>query len=199
MTQSSQSRLTRRTFIAAAGAAAATANLTARARVANERVDITIVGAGLAGMNAAMILTELGAKVVVLEASDRTGGRCLTMDRWHLAPDLGGAQIGRDYARVLDVATRLKVKLGPGAHINAPYSFVVNDTLIPAKDWEKSPLNRTVGAERSIPPHALGGFYVEGRTPFESIDGWLSPAANARWMPKGACFRPAMRRRRRRW
>ncbi len=179
MTQSSRSRLTRRTFIAAAGAAAATGGVSARARAPNESVDIAIVGAGLSGMNAAMILTELGAKVMVLEASARTGGRCLTMDRWHLAPDLGGAQIGRDYARVLDVATRLGVKLGPGAHINAPYSFVVNDTLIPAKDWEASPLNRTVGAERAIPPHALGGFYVEGRTPFDSIDGWLSPAANA--------------------
>jgi monoamine oxidase len=66
------------------------------------------------------------------------------------------------------------VKLGPGAHINAPYSFVVGDTLIAAKDWAASPLNRTVGAERAIPPHALGGFYVEGRTPFKTIDGWLS-------------------------
>jgi monoamine oxidase len=102
MTQSSQSRLTRRTFIAAAGAAAATANLTARARVANERVDIAIVGAGLAGMNAAMILTELGAKVVVLERG--VPHRRPLPDDGPLAsaPDLGGAQIGRDYARVLD-------------------------------------------------------------------------------------------------
>jgi hypothetical protein len=85
----------------------------------------------------------------------------------------------RDYARVLDTARRLGVKLGPGAHINAPYSFVVDGTLVAAKDWAGSPLNRTVGAEREVPPHALGGYYVEGRTPFSTIDGWLQPDAAA--------------------
>jgi monoamine oxidase len=130
-------------------------------------------------MNAAALLTELGARVVVLESEPRPGGRCRTMDDWYLTPDLGGAQIGRDYARVLDTATKLGVKLGPGAHINAPYAFVLGDTLIAAKDWAGSPLNRTEGAERAIPPHALGGFYVEGRTPFGTIDGWLQPEARA--------------------
>jgi monoamine oxidase len=94
-------------------------------------------------------------------------------------PDLGGAQIGRDYARVLDMATRLKVQLGPGAHINAPYAFVVNDTLIPAREWQNSPLNKLVGPERAIPPHALGGYYVEGRTPFTTLEGWLGDDARA--------------------
>jgi monoamine oxidase len=145
----------------------------------SDSYDVAIVGAGLAGLNAALILAELGAKVVVLEADQRSGGRCLTMDRWHLTPDLGGAQIGRDYARVLDVANRLGVRLGPGAHINAPYSFVLNGTLIPASKWAASPLNQTVAAERSIAPHALGGYYVEARTPFKTLDGWLSEDAAA--------------------
>lgn len=169
--------LSRRLFVAAAGATAAVAST--RIWAAEPEVDVVIVGAGLSGMNAAMLLAELGAKVLVLESEPRPGGRCRTMDDWYLAPDLGGAQIGRDYARVLDVATKLGVKLGPGAHINAPYSFVVGGTLIPAKDWAASPLNRTEGAERAIPPHALGGFYVEGRSPFKTIDGWLQPEARA--------------------
>ncbi len=171
------SRLSRRHFVAAAGATAASLSLSPRAHAAAGRYDVAIVGAGLAGLNAALILTELGAKVIVLEADTRTGGRCLTMDRWPLHPDLGGAQIGRSYARVLDTARKLQVKLGPGAHINAPYSFVLNDTLIAAKDWAASPLNRTVGNERVVPPHALGGIFVEGRTPFTSLDGWLQPEA----------------------
>jgi monoamine oxidase len=169
--------LSRRTFVAAAGATAAVAST--RGWSAEADYDVVIVGAGLSGMNAAMLLTELGAKVVVLESEPRPGGRCRTMDDWYLAPDLGGAQIGRDYARVLDTATKLGIKLGPGAHINAPYSFVVGDTLIPAKDWAASSLNPTEGAERAVPPHALGGFYVEGRTPFKTIDGWLQPEARA--------------------
>jgi monoamine oxidase len=169
--------LSRRRFVAAAGATAAAA--ASRAWSVEADLDVVIIGAGLSGMNAAALLTELGARVVVLESESRPGGRCRTMDDWYLTPDLGGAQIGRDYARVLDTASRLGVKLGPGAHLNAPYAFVLGDTLIPARDWAGSPLNRTEGAERAIPPHALGGFYVEGRTPFRTIDGWLQPEARA--------------------
>ncbi len=169
--------LSRRLFVAAAGATAAAS--TTRAWSVEADLDVIIVGAGLAGMNAAMLLTELGAKVVVLESEGRPGGRCRTMDDWYLTPDLGGAQIGRDYARVLDTAARLRVKLGPGAHINAPYAFVVGGKLTAAKDWASSPLNQTLGAEREILPHALGGYYVEGRTPFGALDGWLQPEARA--------------------
>ena len=169
--------LSRRLFVAAAGATAAAA--ATRGWSVEADYDVVIIGAGLSGMNAAMLLTELGAKVVVLESEPRPGGRCRTMDDWYLAPDLGGAQIGRDYARVLDTATRLGVKLGPGAHVNAPYSFAVGDTLVAARNWSGSPLNRTEGAERAVPPHALGGFYVEGRTPFTTLDGWLQPEARA--------------------
>lgn len=187
--------LSRRRFIAATGAAAATA--ATRGWAADSGHDVVIVGAGLAGLHAAMLLAELGTRVLVLESEPRPGGRCLTMDGWHLAPDLGGAQIGRDYARVLDTARRLGVGLGPGAHVNAPYSFVVGDTLIPAKDWARSPLNRTVGAEREIPPHALGGFYVEARTPFTTLDGWLQPEARAydlslaEWLVRQGASEPA--------
>jgi monoamine oxidase len=180
--------ISRRRFVAAAGATTALA--TTRAWSVEDGIDVVVVGAGLAGMNAAMLLTELGARVVVLESESRPGGRCLTMDGWYLTPDLGGAQIGRDYARILDTARKLGVRLGPGAHLNAPYSFVVGETLIPAKDWAASPLNRTEGAERAIPPHALGGFYVEGRTPFRTLDGWLQPEAReydlslAQWLAR---------------
>lgn len=146
-------------------------------RAAPERVNVVVIGAGLAGMHAAMLLAENGASCVVLEASARTGGRVFTADRFAGRPELGGNQIGPTYARVRDVARRLGVKLAPRANVNAPYSFIVDGKLLTADQWPESPLNRTVGDERSVLPHALSGMYVERRTPFKTLDAWLAPEA----------------------
>jgi len=37
---------------------------------------VVVIGAGLAGMNAAIQLQNAGREVVVLEAADRAGGEC---------------------------------------------------------------------------------------------------------------------------
>ncbi len=44
------------------------------------RVDVAIVGAGFAGLTAALDLTQAGKDVVVIEARKRVGGRVLNMD-----------------------------------------------------------------------------------------------------------------------
>lgn len=44
---------------------------------AAERYDVAVIGAGPAGTAAALRAAELGARVVVLEATDRTGGTCV--------------------------------------------------------------------------------------------------------------------------
>ncbi len=142
-----------------------------------ETCDVAVIGGGLAGLNAAMILAGEGFKVRVLEGSARVGGRVHTAREWHFEPDLGGVQIGPSYARVRDVVQRLKLSLAPGAHVNAPYSFVFGDTLLPARLWEASPLNKLADNERRIAPHALNSFYVEQRTPFSDLDDWLKPDA----------------------
>ena len=159
------------------GVLAGVARAAERGAAAAEAVDVAIVGGGLAGLNAAMVLNDAGAKVVVLEADNRAGGRVRTADDIPLHPDLGGVQIGPMYARVRDVARRLGIKLEPGAHVNAPYSYVLEGQLIAPKQWADSPLNRLVGAERRIPPQAVNAFYVEQRSPFSSLEDWLEPEA----------------------
>lgn len=59
-----------------------------------EQFDTIVVGAGVAGLTAARLLSGAGRRVVVLEARDRVGGRVST-DRRHpgLATDMGASWI----------------------------------------------------------------------------------------------------------
>ena len=52
--------------------------------------DVVVVGAGASGLGAAATLQAAGARVVVLEARNRTGGRVWTVDRQGVKVDLGG-------------------------------------------------------------------------------------------------------------
>ncbi|BCI86227.1 hypothetical protein NIIDMKKI_14330 [Mycobacterium kansasii] len=64
-------------------------------------VDFCVVGAGFAGLTAALRLHRAGASVVLLEARDRAGGRTYTVTRddgvWI---DRGGAWIGPGQDRI---------------------------------------------------------------------------------------------------
>ncbi|WP_127818286.1 flavin monoamine oxidase family protein [Microbacterium sp. CPCC 204701] len=58
-----------------------------------QRFDTIVVGAGVAGLTAARLLSQVGRRVVVLEARDRVGGRVVTDRRFGLATDLGASWI----------------------------------------------------------------------------------------------------------
>lgn len=166
----------RRQFLMAGAAFPALAALPRRAHAAAQ-LDVIVIGAGLAGLQAASLLSEQGAAVLVLEGSGRVGGRARTADGWPLKPELGASQVGPQYGRVRDVAARRGVALAPGAHINAAYAIAVSGTLVGARDWPSAPANLLVGGERAVPPNALGAFYIEKRSPFRNLDDWLRPDA----------------------
>src|SRR5262245_16468891 len=74
--------ITRRAFLGSAAAFAATPALAQRAAAPAgalpREADIVVIGAGAAGIAAARRVVAANRKVVVLEATNQIGGRCIT-------------------------------------------------------------------------------------------------------------------------
>ena len=88
------------------------------------RVDVAVVGAGLAGLVAARDLLAAGLSVLVLEARDRVGGRILNHTlKSGAVVEVGGQWVGPTQDRVLALAEELGVGLYPtyeeGEHLLA--------------------------------------------------------------------------------
>ena len=74
-------------------------------------VDVIVVGAGLSGLYAARELKRAGLEPLVLEASDRTGGKILTETPIEGIPlELGAQWIGDTHARMHRLAAELGVE-----------------------------------------------------------------------------------------
>jgi monoamine oxidase len=73
-----------------------------------DRVDVVIVGAGVAGLAAACRLTEAGATTAVLEARDRLGGRVHTLrdERVPIPIELGAEFVHGSAPEVVEIARR---------------------------------------------------------------------------------------------
>jgi monoamine oxidase len=109
--------LTRRRLLGSGAAAGAALVLPSGATAARRRarkqrrVDVAIVGAGLAGLTAARELTKAGHEVCVLESRDRVGGRTLNhhVSKGVIA-EAGGEYIGPTQHRIAALAKELRVK-----------------------------------------------------------------------------------------
>ncbi|MDN0014022.1 FAD-dependent oxidoreductase [Acinetobacter sp. VNH17] len=79
----------------------------------NEIWDVIVVGAGLAGLKAAMELKKVGKRVLVLEARDRVGGRSKAGEINGETIDLGGQWVGPQQKLLLAQAKELGVQTYP--------------------------------------------------------------------------------------
>lgn len=138
------------------------------------RPDALVLGAGLAGLNAALLLEAQGVRVQVLEASERVGGRILSLDTAQGAVDVGASQIGGTYQRVLTMLRRFGLEaFVPAGLPPADFALHVHGTTLRRSEWRDSPANRTQGAERSVVPLALPGFFTGRDNPLDSPEAWL--------------------------
>ena len=60
---------------------------------ADRGANVVVIGAGIAGLNAARLLRDAGATVTVLEARDRIGGRVHTDTSWGVPIEMGAAWV----------------------------------------------------------------------------------------------------------
>jgi monoamine oxidase len=135
---------------------------------------VVVIGAGLSGLCAALLLEERGVSVAVLEARDRLGGRIHTLDEIPGRPEAGGPVVGGGYRRFRRMAEHLQVDIEPLGGFQSATAYSVNDRLIKVSDWPSSPANRLAEHERRVVPPALLGYYMAQNNPFESATDWLA-------------------------
>ncbi|MDX2145184.1 MAG: NAD(P)/FAD-dependent oxidoreductase [Rhodospirillaceae bacterium] len=170
--------LSRRHLIGASTTALALATSKARAQ---HKADVIILGAGLAGLNAALLLEELGAKVTVLEGTDRIGGRLFTASASDIpgAPEMGGSGIGANYARLVDAADKYGVKLVPQRLRTEPrpgeLMYHLYGQAIKLDEWATHPRNPFPAAEKKIPAHLYQFTYYTKDNPLPDIESWQDP------------------------
>ncbi|MEM8892312.1 MAG: FAD-dependent oxidoreductase, partial [Bacteroidota bacterium] len=139
--------------------------------------DIIVIGAGLSGLNAALMLESYGHKVMILEATDRIGGRVHTAKEELVPghPELGANGIGGGYARLIDAAKKYGVEIGPMRPRTEPRKgellYALNSELIQLEDWPNQKLNPFVGeANRKKSPSSNAWSVYSSLNPFPKND-----------------------------
>lgn len=102
----------------------------------SRNADVIILGAGLAGLHSARILAAEGAKVLVIEGSNRVGGRLRTLAHLPGNPEAGGQQVGQTYARIRSTAADLGLKIVPPApNGSRDKTIIIDEQVFDAREW----------------------------------------------------------------
>lgn len=171
--------ISRRSFIA--GAAAVTAQLTPTLlRAASPPApEVIVIGAGLAGLAAALLLEQAGVHVVVLESQRRVGGKMLSFDSVPGRPEAGGQSIGPGYGRVLTAARTYGVELVdtlPAQRAQPQPELALGGRIIPRSEWPSSPLNPFPENARGQMPWQYAAGLLGSGNPLQPGAAWYDPA-----------------------
>ena len=142
------------------------------------RADVVVIGAGLAGLAAALRLQEQGVDVQVLEAKAQVGGRIRSLDRGDGTEEAGGATIGGGYRAVMSAAERYGVPLVDATPMLAFFreqELVLEGQLVRPADWPSHPANPFGEEDRALMPWAFARTLTARHCPMTQPDEWLHP------------------------
>ncbi len=178
--------VSRRTAIAGLAAATLARPLGAFAAATSSSTDVLVIGAGLSGLNAAMLLEELGASVQVVESRDRIGGRMFSLFDLPGNPEVGGNTMASGYARMLDMAKRLDIELidyAPRMYGGPPPELVLDGALLSREQWADDPRNPFPGEFRERMPWEFIPARTAAANPLPTATDWMDPKFGALDVP----------------
>lgn len=150
--------------------------------------DVVVVGAGYAGLSAALALHDAGREVLVLEARDRVGGRVWTRDVGGVPMDMGGMWLGADHHRFAAMAARFGAATYPTPEHGA--TAIVRDGVVRRAGslplgWRSllmvPALLRLRAIARRVDPNRPWAAAGADRLDRTTVEAWLR-----RWVPDPA-------------
>ena len=169
---SNSPRLSRRQFAAGLSLALAASPGSVLAR--SKHFDVIVLGAGLSGLIAALTLKRAGARVLVLEARQRVGGRVFTYQSLADKPEVGAVEVGDSYTRLRAWAEEFGLEIVP-SHFPRGLALHVNGVTMDVGDWPHSEVNHLSDHERQVPPNRLESFYLGQDIPLAKAGLWDAP------------------------
>ena len=149
--------------------------------MASGPIRVVIIGAGLAGLTAARYLERAGARITILEARSRVGGRVLTMrdgfDEGQHA-ELGADLIEEEQTQVLELARALG--LAPVRILRRGWGFYGGSTRAPINKRAADTFER---AEELLRPE-IEAYQASGRRWDTAVAGRIGRESAADWLKR---------------